>query len=93
MARQHPNTFDVPTLKALARLQVGDFAKVCLLRDSSQQLGVPTTGERFWVQITHIAGQILTARVDNDLDPACGLKRNDTIQFGWDNIYDCMPAR
>ena len=89
MARQYPNEFEAPAPEELTMLKIGDFAKVCILRQSKQQLGIPTTGERFWVQITNIAGPILTGRVDNDLDPACSLQFNDYIQFGLDNIYAC----
>jgi len=88
MAKQYPESFQRPTQAELDHVKPGMFCKVCVLRNSDRQVGVPTFGERFWVEIHSVTPNgLIVGRVDNDLDPACGLNIDDVIGLHRDNIY------
>lgn len=64
MALLHGETFEAPGPMVLARIAPGDLVKVC------------RNDERFWVKVTNVQGDVLTATVDNDLF------RNDDLPYG-----------
>ena len=74
MARQHPETFLVPSDTALATLCKCDLVKVC------------SNDDRFWVEIESRDGDVFVGRIDNELITT-GLRRDDRITFHRDNIY------
>ena len=73
MAIDHPETFHWPV--AEANFEIGDIVKVAI------------PGERFWVLITRIKGEVFTGRVSNALISG-GLGFGDSIKFGRENIYE-----
>lgn len=81
MQRQNPQTFEAPTARELAKIKVGDAAKICNGR------------ERFWVQITTIGPEkdvfrrLFTARVNNDLLDNTRYDAGDLVQLEGCNIY------
>lgn len=81
MHELHPETFQIPSKAELSQVKVGSIVKVSV------------GGERFWNEVIDVTGDILTAKVDNDL--VCtdehGLNCGDVIEFTLDNvisIYD-----
>jgi hypothetical protein len=51
-----------------------------------------TTGERFWVEITHIRGNMFDGVIDNNLIYSAhhGLKMKDKIKFGRRHILETL---
>jgi hypothetical protein len=76
MARQHPDTFALPTPAELRKLEPGDIVKVC------------NKMERFWVEIVGRDGQLFLGSVDNYLDPAGPINYGDLIEFHACNVYE-----
>lgn len=76
LQRQHPATFEAPSLEELAAVKVGDSVKVCDGR------------ERFWVTVTgkSLENNKLCGIVDNELF-GNNLSFGDAIEFLPDNIY------
>lgn len=81
MQKDHPDSFEAPSLIELAELDKGTFVKVC------------TGGERFWTEIKEIADDKVTAVINNNLvcTDVHGLQHGDEIKFTLDNIYDIYP--
>jgi len=77
MQRQYPETFEAPTMDELYALRPGMSVKVC------------AAGERFWVTITGIVGDLIGGKVDNDLigTPAHGMRYGDAITFERRHVY------
>ena len=78
MASHNPDTFAVPPLEDLrVMLETGCFVKVS------------TGGERFWVELTSIDGDVLYGRLDNDLTRTGthGLECDDLVGFRMENVY------
>ena len=85
MARDFPETFQVPSSEEIATLNVGDFVKVaCEFKDG---------GERFWVQIFELdpKRRWFKGDVSNDL---CTNELNfgDEVMVFAYNIYDFAYA-
>jgi hypothetical protein len=79
MARQHPDTFEVPSRAALSELREGDLVKVS------------NNAERFWLQIVARHGNVFVGRVDNLL--LFGrVNYGDHIEFQACNVYDIQSA-
>lgn len=80
MAREYPDTFELPLKASIARLKVGDFAKV----------DIP--GERFWVMVSKRTGSKFEGVIDNDLiaTKLHGLRLGDRIAFESKHLYDAM---
>lgn len=80
LAQKHPNTFQRPTETEIAKIQLGDFVKVC------------AEPERFWVKVYKIdwLGRTMIATVSNDLlyTHHHGLLQDDDIELSFDNIYN-----
>jgi hypothetical protein len=79
MARQYPDTFEVPSSSVLRKLHKGDLVKVS------------KPGERFWVEIVSRKGNTFLGRVDNPLlfgDVGYG----DHIEFHACNVYSVYEA-
>jgi hypothetical protein len=77
MARQHPDTFEVPSGAELRKLRKGDLVKVS------------NHAERFWVEIVSRDGDLFVGRVDNFL--AGTVSHDDLIEFHVCNVYDILP--
>ena len=80
MAREYPNTFELPSKKAVADLRGGDFAKVS------------TDGERFWVRVDKRKGSKFEGVIDDDLVATDyhGLSLGDRIAFESKHLYDAV---
>ena len=79
LAREHPDTFDAPSLSRLReQLKPGLLVKVC---DGS---------ERFWVILDTVEGDRLAGIIDNELrgHAGHGLNLGDRIEFEIRNVYD-----
>jgi hypothetical protein len=74
-AKDHPKTFEVPTLEELDHIKSGSIVKVCAYN------------ERFWAVVKTVKGEVITATVDNDLATP-NLKYKDRIKFLKRNIYN-----
>jgi len=80
MARNHPNSFEVPDADELKGITTGAIVKVSC------------HDERFWVTVTSVEGDTITGTVDNDLVlDGHGLSYGDTITFDKTNVYDISP--
>jgi len=80
LQKQHPTTFEAPSLSELSGLRVGQFIKVC------------TEGERFWVKLEAIEEDKLFGRVDNELvfTERHGLRYNDKVTVQKRHVYDVL---
>lgn len=74
MKKNHPDTFEAPTLIELENLKEKDFVKVAC------------NNERFWTRILSIADNRITATVNNDLLME-ELSFGETISFNKENIF------
>lgn len=90
MAIMHPETFEVPTHEELKAITVGDSVKVCATFNKTRQ----TTGERFWVDVTSVDGDIITGEVNNDLlfTDVHSLSCGDTIQCHIHHVYSIIQT-
>lgn len=83
MAKQHPDTFEVPSDQELKDLKPGDFVKICV------------GNERFWVEVTEAQAHspVIDGRVDNNLERTSehGLVYNDMIRFEKRHVYSVAP--
>lgn len=77
LAREFPDSFDVPAKQELVQIKKGSIVKVC------------SCGERFWTTVYKVEGHRIFARVDNDLVhfEKHGLSYGDEISFKKDNVY------
>lgn len=75
MARQHPNSFELPSAEQLYKVTAGSLVKVC------------DGGERFWVQLYSRRGNILRGRVDS-VTIFSEAEFDDVIELHIDNIFD-----
>ena len=89
--RENPVTFLVPSEKKLKQLRPGDLVKVCFPVEG-RCWGMPTSAERFWVELESVEFPVLTGRVDNDLRTH-DLAYNDRIRFHVDNVYQITTAK
>ena len=82
MAKEHPDTFEAPTIEELEGLK----------KDASVKVAIG--GERFWAKIVSIDNGEIKATVDNDLlcTDEHGFKLGDTISFRKEHIYDIYPT-
>ena len=81
MAAKHPDTFTVHNIEDLRTfVEPGDYVKVCHT----------DPGERFWVRVDKIDGEVIHGRVANEL-VFTDLAFNETIKFGYRHIYDYQP--
>jgi hypothetical protein len=87
MARQNPETFTIPDTQ---NLTVGCYVKVCVQFEDQGNL---CQGERFWVKLTAVKGDILEGVIINKLiaPHLHGLNEGDEIKFHVINIY-AIPA-
>ena len=83
MARSHPETFDAPVNPSL---EPGDHVKVCVQFEQQSSL---CQGERFWVELTAVKGDILEGVIVNKLiaSDLHGLSEGDAIRFHAINVY------
>jgi hypothetical protein len=103
--KSFPATFDVPSADEIDRLEVGMFAKIGvefnrtrITRDATATLRRTadpdrlTCGERFWVEITNINGNIFDGMIDNKLIYSTyhGLWMRDKIRFGRRHILETL---
>jgi uncharacterized protein YegJ (DUF2314 family) len=100
MARQHPDTLEVPSVADLDELQVGDHARLIFetnttepltqdpqIRQRQQTIGAPS-GERMWVKITKRDGDQFTGTLLNDPAFIDGLIYGDEVHFSTEHIVD-----
>lgn len=76
LAKEHPDTFEVPYDATLNAIEVGDVVKVC---DGE---------ERFWTVVKGIDGDTITAEVNNNLIGEQPYNYGDLIQYEHRHIYD-----
>lgn len=80
MAQEYPDSFQVPTFDELQAVAVGDNVKVC------------TGGERFWVKVTKVEGQVFAGTINSDL--VCShvhhLKFDDPVTVSAHHVYDII---
>lgn len=78
-AKEHPDTFQIPTQEEIKEIKLGDNVKIC------------TEGERFWARVIDISssGEVIGS-VNNDLELTYrhDLSFGDIVTFRVDNIYD-----
>ena len=81
--KQHPKTFQAPTLEELNKIHPEDFIKVC------------TGGERFWLEVVTVDGEKITGRIDNDLVNGFrhGLFFDDMVEVEKRNVYNIEKAK
>lgn len=72
MNKQHPDTFEIPSLEFRSGLRVNEFAKVKLMLPPEEAAVEKIDGEKFWIAITH-------RHVDGDLLIYQALVKNDLI--------------
>lgn len=77
MHRNYPDTFEVPSEAELDALSAGDHVKVC------------AGGERFWVQLASVEGQVLRGHVANELvaTESHGLRHGAPVVFEKRHVY------
>ena len=77
--KQEPK-ITVPTKSALLRLKPNDNIKIC------------AGGEKFWVCISQIEGEKITAHVNNDLKNTDkhGLSLGDPVELETCHVYDII---
>jgi uncharacterized protein YegJ (DUF2314 family) len=77
IARQHPETFDVPSVEMRQRLQPGDLIKVHFR-------GVDSDGEevveRMWVEISEVETSGYVGRLDNEPIRLVDVKCDETVK-------------
>lgn len=85
MARDFPETFQVPSYEEIATLNVGDFVKVaCEFKDG---------GERFWVQIFEVGEKRRWFKGDiSNVLSTSEVGFGDEVLVFADNIYDYTYA-
>lgn len=86
MARQNPETFSAPDTFDLHTLEPGDMVKVCVQFQRQSDL---CQGERFWVELAFVRGDILGGVIVNKLihSDLHGLQELDKIKFHVTNVY------
>lgn len=77
IAREHPDTFYVPSMKIIRSLKKGDIVKLMFINEKQGQFHA----ERMWVIITQIKGDNFTGELDNDPYEIQNLKAGDEIHF------------
>jgi len=77
MHKEYPKTFFAPSEKDLEKVTKGSYVKIA------------SGGERFWVKVESVKGNVVKGTVDNDLldTKKHGLKHGDTVTFLKKNIY------
>lgn len=78
----HPNTFEIPSQNLVAKLKVGDAAKVFFQYDVfyPSPLNANINSERLWVNIIEIVDGVFTGTIANDpVNP--NLKFGQRISF------------
>jgi len=78
MAKEHPETFFVPSDAEIKRVKPGDFVKLA------------RNDERFWVRVTGWVGKKWHGTVANELICNDDLPYGSSIYFTKKNIYDVM---
>lgn len=81
MSAQHPDTFQIPSLKERQSLRPGDHAKIGMTGHSG--------GERFWVKITEVSGSRYKGAVDNDLI-VVPMKLGEEVEFGPEHVLSTL---
>lgn len=76
-ARQHPETFEIPSKSERENLEEGSHVKVIFM-----------PGERIWIKVLGISGNRFRGKVDNIPIVTRGIKRGDIIRFGPEHIID-----
>lgn len=84
MSILYPKTFEAPSMEDLNNLKIGDHVKVSVVI-LHRRGGMPES-ERFWTTITKIEGDLITAKVSNDL-LYVNLKFGQEITFNKTSIY------
>lgn len=59
MAKKHPETFEVPSVDELTKIEVGDFVKLIFEEDDK-------TSERMWVEVVSNDFPAFTGELNND---------------------------
>lgn len=80
LAKEHPDTFEVPPEANLKKIKPGDFVKLA------------RNGERFWVKVTGFEKRRIHGAVANDLLRNDDLPYGTSIYFQKKNIYSWLPA-
>lgn len=77
MAVEHPGSFEAPSISDLKRLKRNHVVKIC------------RNGERFWVLIKHIEGDIVQGTIANRLTVSenAELPYGTRVQFEKRHIY------
>lgn len=80
MSGKHPDTFYAPTAEELAEVKEGWYVKVSV------------EGERFWVLVGDVKGDVVSGKVDNDLvyTDRHGLACGDRVRFKLENVYQIL---
>jgi hypothetical protein len=82
MAKLYPDTFIAPSEKDLNGIIGGSTVKVCI------------AGERFWVTVTEVWGNVIIGIVDNDLVGTFmhGYRLGSPISFKKENVYNIFEG-
>ena len=80
MSRLNPVKFPVPWQRMLPMLRAGDSVKVC------------RNEERFWIELTEIAGERLWGKVSNTLMLNPDLPVGTLVHVQWTHVYQTMPG-
>ncbi len=84
MAREHPETFEAPTIDETDAISEGDLVKICVTPEDDMP------PERFWLEVTETEGfgedRKITGTVSNDL-LFVDLDFGDAITVQAKNLY------
>lgn len=75
MAKNHPDTFEAPTLEELNKIKQDDSVKLC------------HNAERFWVTVIEVHEDEIIGEVDNQLFEDQPFNLHDIIAFKREHIY------
>lgn len=82
-AIDHPKTFEAPSISELDQIKAGVIVKICAENPFC-------TGERFWVEIKKIEGEIIIGTIENHLilTEQHGLAFGDAVFFERKHIFN-----
>ncbi len=82
-AQEHPDTFERVSETVIDHTRPGDLVKIC------------TGGERFWVIVTSVAGDVFHGQISNHLlrTDQHGLQHGDFVSFERRHVYGLDQRR
>lgn len=87
IALNAPYTFFLPFEGEIAAVGVGDLAKLCFLWDEPWDR---FSGERMWVCVTNVEGDVLTGTLDNEPSESGKMTLGDVVVFNRHHVIDIL---